>query len=68
MMRVKVIGTPDVAHCYADVEETSPGASNLAYICVWKTKPGNKQPRRITYQTLATRESHAQLTGAAIPH
>lgn len=56
IMRVKVIDTPDVAHCYADVEETSPGASSLAYICFWKTKPRNKQPRRIAYHLLATRD------------
>lgn len=42
IMRVKVIDTPDVAHCYADVEEMRPGASSLAYICFWKTKPRNK--------------------------
>lgn len=30
--RVKVIDIPDVAHCYADVEEMSLGASSLAYI------------------------------------
>lgn len=68
IMKMKIIDTPDVAHCYADVEETSLGASSLAYVCIWKAKPINKQPRRITYQLLATRDSHAQLTGAAIPH
>lgn len=44
MMRVKVIGTPDVAHCYADVEETSPGASSLAYICVWRQSQETNSP------------------------
>lgn len=68
MTRVKVIDIPDVAHCYASVEEMSPDALSLAYLCVWKTKPRNKQLRRITYHLLTTRDSHAELTGAAIPH